>query len=164
MTTMSLFERAGVAVTEPEPMTEVRLGHRSAQISLAKKRREALDKLIPILESLEGKDVYIGWCTGSRGNFWVNNLKLGRLKVETPWWWFDKDHPPKHSGAPVIVLWGNRGGSVRIFTDLLVNVREQEHQGYTLWLVDFWNGFGEYPINHYRPIGFESLDIVRFKD
>ena len=163
-TQLDLFGEAKVGVEEPEPVTEVWQGRHSAQIPMRKRRREALDKLIAVLDQLEGKDVFIGWCGGSRSNFWINNLKLGRLKVEKPWWWFDKDHPPKYSGAPVIVLWGSRGASVRIFTDLLVNIREQEYQGYTLWLVDFWNGFGEYPLDPYKPWGYESLDIVRFKD
>ncbi|MBA7673194.1 hypothetical protein ES703_81382 [subsurface metagenome] len=163
-TQMSLLEEAGVEVREPEPMTEVKLGHRSTAVAMRKKRRQALDQLVETLDQLEGKDVYIGWCGGARSNFWLNNLKLGRLKVEKPWWWFDKDHPPKHYGAPVIVLWGSRGASVRIFTDLLEKIREQEYQGYTLWLVDFWNGFGEYPIDPFKPQGCESLEIVRFKD
>ena len=163
-TQMGLFEEAKVSVAEPEPMTPVRVGSRVAQIPLRKKRREALTRLMEVLDQLEGKDIHIGWCGGSRSHWWLNHLKLGRLKVEKPWWWFDKDHPPKYYGAPVIVLWGSRGASVRIFTDQLVNIREQEYQGYTLWLVDFWNGFGEHPIDPYRPQGYVSLDIVRFKD
>lgn len=163
-TQLDLFGEAKVTVEEPEPMTTVKVGHREAQIPLRRKRREALDRLISVLDELEGKDVYIGWCGGTRSHFWLNHLKLGRLEVEKPWWWFDKDHPPKHYGAPVIVLWGSRGASVRIFTEQLTNVRRQEYQGYTLWLVDFWNGFGESQLDPYKPNGYESLDIVRFKD
>ena len=54
--------------------------------------------------------------------------------------------------------------SVRIFTDRVVNLRQQEYQGYTLWLLDFWNGTGEHPIYPYRPPGYTSLEIVRFKE
>ena len=164
MTTLSLFEQAGVEVAEPEPTTEVRLGHHSVQTPLRRKRREALEKLIEVLEKLEGKDVYIGTYGGAQSHFWINCLKLGRLRLgyspykypTAPW---KGDYTPS-----VVVLWGNREGSVRIFTDQLVDVREQECFGYTMWLVDFWNGFGEYPINPYRPEGSVSLEIVRFKD
>jgi len=64
----------------------------------------------------------------------------------------------------VVVLWGNREASVRIFTDQVVSLRQQEYQGYTLWLLDFWNGFGQHPLDPYRPKGYVSLEIVRFKD
>jgi hypothetical protein len=153
---MNLFHENKVEVSKSEQNTPVRVGNRIAQIPLRRRRREALEKLIPILDQLEGKDVYIGSYFGSHNHFWANNLKLGRLRVE------------KISGGDrfpsVIVLWGSRYASVRIFTDQLVAVREQEYSGYTLWLLDFWNGFGEHPIDPYRPIGYVSLDIARFKD
>ena len=77
---LSLLEET--EVSQPEPKTEVRLGHRSARVSLAKKRREALEKLTSILNQLEGKDVYVSWCGGARSHFWLTNLKLSRLQVE----------------------------------------------------------------------------------
>jgi hypothetical protein len=59
----------------------------------------------------------------------------------------------------VVVLWGARRGwrqqSIKLFLDQLVNVRKQD--GY--WLIDFWNGFGEYPINPYKPAGYGSIEI-----
>jgi hypothetical protein len=155
-TQLDLFGEAKVNVEEPEPTTTVRVGHRAAQIPLQKKRREALERFGALLDELEGKDIYIGWCGGSRCHFWLNNLKLGRVRVEK--------HISGNNIPSLIVLWGNRGGSVRIFTDQVINLREQDYQGYTLWLLDFWNGFGEYPIDRSNPIGYESLDIVRFKD
>jgi len=160
-TQMSLFKEAKVSVAEPEPMTPVRVGSRVAQIPLRKRRRQALERLMEVLDQLEGKDVYIGTCGGANSHFWLDKIKLGRLKLEF--------HPYRITGPGdytpgVIVLWGNRGGSVRIFTDQLVNIREQVYQGYTLWLVDFWNGFGQHPIDPYRPQGYVSLDIIRFKD
>lgn len=140
----------------PESKTRIRVGNRFAQIPLSHKRREALAKLLPLLDQLEGKDIYIGSYFSSQNHFWASNLKLGKLKVE------------KHSSGDklpsVIVLWGSRGASVRIFTDQIVAVREQQYSGYTQWLLDFWNGFGEHPIDPYRPIGYVSLHIVRFKD
>ena len=158
MRTLSLFEQAGVEVTEPEPMTRFQVGTRIAQIPLRKRRREALQRLSEVLDQLEGKDVYISTYGGAGSHFWLNYLKLGRLKAQKITGFSSPNLPA------VVVLWGSRGGSVRIFTDQLVNVREQEYQGYTLWLLDFWNGFGEYPIDPYRPRGYVSLDIVKFKD
>ena len=152
---LGLFEEAEVEVKQPEPRTPVRVGTRVAQVPLRKKRREALEKLMHVLDLLEGKDVYISTYGGAHNHFWLHNLKLGRLKVER---FRGGDNMPS-----VIVLWGNRGASVRIFTDQVVNLREQEYESYTLWLVDFWNGFGEHPIDPYRPRGYVSLDIVRFK-
>ncbi|GAI61182.1 unnamed protein product, partial [marine sediment metagenome] len=133
-TQLDLFGEAKVEIAQPEPMTEVRLGHRSVRIPLRKKRRESLTKLMGILAQLEGKDIYIGsYDTGGR-HYWVNNLLLRRLQLEY--------HPFRFKDAidyipSVIVLWGSRGGQVRIFTDYLVAVREQEYMGYWHWLLDF---------------------------
>jgi len=157
-TQLALFEEARVNVREVENPISLRVGSRIVQIPMAKKRREALEKLGEVLDQLEGKDVYISSCGGARSHFWINRLKLGRLRVEMMSGFRSPNLPS------VIVLWGNRDGSVRIFTDQLIEVREHEYQGYTMWLLDFWNGFGEYPIDPYRPPGYTCLDIIRFKD
>jgi hypothetical protein len=154
-TQLDLFGKAGVkvGVERPEPPTKVRLGNRQAQVSLHRQRREALEKFGILLDQLQGKTVWLGTYGGSGSHFWMDNLKLENLQTE------------KFGDPPgVIVLRGRRFASVRIFTDQVVNLREREYQGYTLWLLDFWNGFGEYPINPYRPKGYVSLDIVRFKE
>jgi len=147
-------------IEEPEPMTEVRLGHRAAQYPLRKKRREAIAKLLEILEQLEGKDIHVGSYEAGGRHFWLDNLKLPRLKVDF--------HPypitkPGDFIPGVIVLWGNRSSQVRIFTDYLVAVREQEYQGYWLYLLDFRNGFWENPIDNWRS-HYACLQITRFKD
>lgn len=156
-TQLDLFRQAEVEVREPEPKTDVRLGSRRAWVNSRQKRREALEKLLEVLIQLEGKDVHIAHCGGPRTNFWIDNLKLGRMRVEHPM--FANDQLPS-----TIVLRGNRGGYVRIFTDRVVNLRCQEYLGYTLWLLDFWNGWGEYPIDRYRMPGYDSLCIKRFRD
>jgi hypothetical protein len=155
-TQLSIFEEAGVEVTQPEPKTAVRLGTREHHVNLAKKRREALIEFMGVLAELEGKDVYIGAYGGHGSHYWVDDLKLGRMTVESVFG--DKEVPA------VIVLRGSRGSSVRIFTDRAYALRRQEYFGYTLWLLDFWNGFGEYPIDPYRRKGCDSLHIKRFKD
>ena len=157
-TQLDLF--SGVTVAEPEPMTEVRLGRRSVRIPLRKKRREALKRLMDILAELEGKDVHIGCYEAGGRHVWFDNLKLPRLKLE----W----HPIRLRSDPnyipsVIVLWGSRSASVRIFTNYLVAVREQEYQGYWLYLLDFRNGTWEYPIDHFKS-HYACLTITRFKD
>ena len=138
-------------VKPAEPMAKVNLGRKSAQVPLRARRRQATTRLKEILASLEGKDILIGHCGGSRSHWWFNDLKLSRLKVE--WGLFGGDTPG------VVVLWGakrsQRQQSLRIFLNQLVNVREQD--GY--WLIDFWNGFGEYPIDPYKPPGYDSLHI-----
>ena len=159
-TQLDLFSEAKVSVAEPEPMTPVRVGSRVAQIPLHKKRREACSRLMEILEDLEGKDIHIGSYAGGGRHFWFDNLKLPRLQLE----W----HPIRLSSDPkyipgVIVLWGSRGASVRIFTHYLVAVREQEYQGYWLYLLDFRNGFWEHPIDTYYS-HYACLQITRFKD
>jgi hypothetical protein len=153
---MALFEEAKVEVEKQEPPTIVRIGKREPRVQLYKKRREALEKLKTLLAELEGKDVYISFCNGARGHFWLNNLKLTALKVESLA--FGSQLPS------VVVLRGRKEACIRIFTDRVVNLRQQEYQGYTMWLLDFWNGWGEYPLDQYRPLGYESLDIIRFKD
>jgi len=155
-TQLSIFEEAGVEVTQPEPKTAVRLGTRERHVNLAKKRREALKEFIGVLAELEGKDVYIGAYGGHGSHYWVDDLKLGRMTVESVFG--DKEVPA------VIVLRGSRGSSVRIFTDRVYALRRQEYFGYTLWLLDFWNGFGEYPIDPYHPPGCDSLHIKQFNN
>jgi hypothetical protein len=155
-TQLGIFEEAGVEVTQPEPKTAVRLGTRERHVNLAKKRREALTEFGDVLAELEGKDVYIGAYGGHGSHYWVDDLKLGRMTVESVFG--DKEVPA------VIVLRGSRGSSVRIFTDRAYALRRQEYFGYTLWLLDFWNGFGEYPIDPYRRKGCDSLHIKRFND
>jgi len=155
-TQLGIFEEAGVEVTQPEPKTAVRLGTRERHVNLAQKRREALTEFGDVLAELEGKDVYIGAYGGHGSHYWLGDLKLGRMKVESVFG--DKEVPS------VIVLRGSRGSSVRIFTDRAYALRRQEYFGYTLWLLDFWNGFGEYPIDPYRRKGCDSLHIKRFND
>ena len=147
-------------IEAPEPMTEVRLGRRSVQYPLHKKRREALARLIELLEQLEGKDIYIGSYDAGGRHYWVDNLLLRRLQLEF--------HPyritgPGDSIPGVIVLWGNRGACIRIFTDYLVAVREQEYQGYWHYLLDFRNGFWDSRLDEFKS-HYACLQITRFKD
>jgi hypothetical protein len=157
---LGLFEEAGVKISEPEPTTEVRLGKHSVRIPLRKNRREALTKLMDILADLEGKDIYIGSYDAGGRHFWVNNLLLRRLRLE--YYPFHSKHDIGYIPG-VIVLWGNRAGSVRIFTDYLVDVREQEYQGYWLWLLDFRNGFYDSKLDEFKS-HYTCLSITKFKD
>ncbi|GAH33129.1 unnamed protein product, partial [marine sediment metagenome] len=93
---------------------------------------------LDILKELEGKDIYIGSYDAGGRHYWVDNLLLRRLQLEYYPFRFkdDTNYIPS-----VVVLWGSRSGQVRIFTDYLVAVREQEYQGYWHWLLDFRNGF-----------------------
>ena len=155
---LDLFE--GTKLAEPEPTTTVRVGKRSAQIPLRKQRREAVNRLMEILEELEGKDIHIGSYDASGRHFWLDNLKLPRLQLE----WHPIRLRSDQTYIPsVIVLWGSRSAQVRIFTDYLVAVREQEYQGYCHYLLDFRNGFGQSPIDSYRS-HYACLTITRFKD
>ena len=157
-TQLDLFD--GVKLAEPEPLTTVRLGRQTAQIPLRKKRRESTRRLMEILEELEGKDIHIGSYDSGGRHYWLDTLKLPRLKLE----W----HPTRFKQDPsyipnVIALWGSRGATVRIFTDYLVAVREQEYQGYYHYLLDFRNGFWQSPIDNFRS-HYACLHITRFKD
>ena len=159
-TQLDLFGEAKVTVAEPEPMTPVRVGSRVVQIPLRRKRREALAKLIQILAELEGKDIWIGSYDAGGRHFWLDNLKLPRLKLD----FFPSRFRDDHNYIPsVIVLWGSRSAQVRILTDYLVAVRDQEYQGYWHWLLDFRNGLWEHPIDTYRS-HYACLTITRFKD
>jgi len=156
---LGLLEEAGVEVVKPDPMTTVRVGSRVAQIPLHKRRREACNKLMEILEELEGKDIHIGSYHAGGQHFRLENLKLPRLQLS----WYPPGRQTKNYIPSVIVLWGSRGSSIRIFTDYLVAVREQEYMGYWHWLLDFRNGFWEHPIDTYRS-HYACLTITRFKD
>jgi len=155
---LDLFE--GVKLPEPEPLITVKLGRKSARIPLRKQRREAITRLMEILEDLEGKDIHIGSYDAGGRHFWLDYLKLPRLQLE----WHPSRYKNDHNYIPgVIVLWGSRSASVRIFTDYLVAVREQEYQGYWHYLLDFRNGFWQSPIDNFRS-HYACLHITRFKD
>jgi len=155
---LDLFE--GVKLAEPEPLTTVKLGQKEARIPLRKQRREAITRLMEILEELEGKDIHIGsYDTGGR-HFWLDNLKLPRLQLE---WHPIRLQSDQNYVPSVIVLWGSRSACVRIFTDYLLSVREHEYQGYRHYLLDFRNGFWQSPIDTYRS-HYSCLHITRFKD
>ncbi|NVM24125.1 MAG: hypothetical protein HWN68_20395, partial [Desulfobacterales bacterium] len=136
-TQLDLFNEAKVEVEEPEPKTEVRLGKRTAQVPLRRQRREALTRLMELLAELEGKDIYIGSYEAGGRHYWLNNLLLRRLQLDYHPYRFNDD---TNYIPSVIVLWGSRGACIRIFTDYLVAVREQDYQGYWHWLLDFRNG------------------------
>src|SRR4030067_3843556 len=106
MAMLDLFNEAKVEIVKPEPMIEVRLGHRSARVPLRKQRRAALAKRMDILADLEGKDIHIGSYDAGGRHFWLDNLKLQRLRLE---------YHPFHlrddtSFIPTVLgLWGSRG-------------------------------------------------------
>jgi len=155
---LDLFE--GVKLAEPEPTTMVRLGRKTIQIPFRKKRREATNRLMEILGGLEGKDIYIGSYDAGGRHFWLDNLKLPRLQLE----WHPMRLKSDENYIPsVIVLWGSRSACVRIFTDYLVALREQEYQGYWHYLLDFRNGFWQSPIDNFRS-HYACLHITKFKD
>jgi len=154
---ISLF--GGVKLEEPEPTTPLRVGNREIQIPLRKRRREACNRLMEILEELEGKDIHISSYHAGGRHFNLNDLKLPRLKLD----YYPPDRLSQGYIPSVIVLWGSRSASVRIFTDYLVAVREQEYQGYWLYLLDFRNGFWEHPIDNYYS-HYACPTITKFKD
>ena len=96
-TQLGLFEEAKVSVAEPEPMTTVRVGSRVAQIPLRKRRRQALERLMEVLNQLEGKDIYIGSYDAGGQHYWVNNLLLRRLQLE----YFPSSSKPILATSPV---------------------------------------------------------------
>lgn len=157
-TQLDMFSK--VKLVEPEPTTTWKLKNKTVQIPMRKKRREALTRLMEILTELEGKDIWIGSYEAGGRHFWLDNLKLPRLQLEYYPMRFhdDKDYIPG-----VIALWGSKSACVRIFTDYLVAVREQEYQGYWHYLLDFRNGLWEYPIDNFRS-HYACLHITRFKD
>jgi hypothetical protein len=97
---LDLFEEAEVDLTERPPVrTTVQLGSHTAKPNLAKMRRQALKEFVELLEELEGKNIFIGFCGGSRSHYWCDKLRLGKLHAE---WHGTKENPG------VIVLWGKR--------------------------------------------------------
>ena len=155
---VDLFSEAKLET--PEPVAEIILGRHSVRFPLRRKRREALSRVMQILAMLEGKDVHISSYDVGVRYYWLHNLKLPKLRMEF--------YPSRYGEDPkyipsVIVLWGTRSAQVRIFTDYLVAVREQEYQGYWHYLLDFCNGFWQSPIDNFRS-HYACLHITRFKD
>ena len=156
MNQLGLFEKEEEQSYRIEEKTTVRLGTHSAQVSLKKRRREAWQKLKEILTQLEGKDVLVSSCGGARSHFWIDDLLLRRLEVEREWFL-------QKEGVPgVLVLWSGARAKgmqqqIRIFLDQLSNVRTNDYGSNVDYLIDFWNGWGEYPLNQFKPTGFVSL-------
>lgn len=156
MNQLGLFEKEEEQSYRIEEKTTVRLGSHSAQVSLKKRRREAWQKLKEILTQLEGKDVLVSSCGGACSHFWIEDLLLHRLKVEHQWFL-------QKEGVPgVLVLWSGARAKgmqqqIRIFLDQLSNVRTNDCGSYVHYLIDFWNGWGEYPLNQFKPKGSVSL-------
>ena len=146
MEQLGFFAREDIKPVEPR--TTVRIGKKAAKVPLARRRREATEKLKALLAELEGKDILISYCGGSRSHWWFDDLRLSRLKVEGGL-----------SSSGVLVLRGTNRQNVRISLHCLWNVREQHYDGKPYWLVDFWNGWREYPVDPYRPKGYESLTM-----
>ena len=142
MNQLGLFEKEELEECRIEPKTTVRLGPRHAEVSLAKRNKEALARLKEILAELEGKDILVSqYC-----DFWrYQGLRLSRLKIH--WWSFG--HPERPS---VIVLYGNKGAEVRIlYPRHLYHVRTQYYMSNKpYYLLDFWNGFWQDPIDKYH--------------
>ena len=156
MQQLSLLDSEEKQSYQIEEKTTVKLGKRRAEVSLRKRRREATKKLKEILAQLEGKDILVSFCGGAQVHFWVDDLLLRRLKVK--WVLLSQEWPN------VLILRGTRSKGrqqhIRIFLEHLINVREQYYgDGRPYYLIDFWNGWGEYPIDQYRPKGYVSLDI-----
>lgn len=150
-----------VVLDEPvdDGVVSLKTKHREIRIPLKKKRREAIGKLLEVLADLEGKGVYVGTYDAGGRHFWIDNLKLERLQLEF--------HPMRLRSDTnwlpgVIVLWGRRGGHVRIFTDYLVALREQEYQGYWHWLLDFRTGLWEHNLDSWRS-HYACLHLTKFK-
>ncbi len=158
MQQLGLFEKEEGQNYQIEEKTTVRLGRHSAQVSLKKRRREAWQKLKEVLAQLEGKDILISSCWGAHNHFWADDLLLRRLQVERGWRWDSQSGDP----PSVIVLWSGvrvKGMQqhVRVFLDQLSNVRTNDYGSYIHYLIDFWNGWGEYPLDQYRPKSSVSL-------
>jgi hypothetical protein len=153
MNQRGLFQTVELQHCNIEPQTTVRLGTRSAQVSLRKRRKEATEKLKAILAELEGKDILVSqYCD----YWWYSGLRLGRLQVE---WSSSGGELPN-----VVALWGTRGATVRIFLDRLYQLREQYHNsGKPYYLLDFWNGFGQSPLEQCRRGGYQCLHIQQAK-
>ncbi len=151
---LGLFEEATAKLEVPDPPTTVRLGNHQVQVPLRRQRRQAVTRLLELLKELEGKDIHIGSYEAGGRHFWLDNLKLPRLQLE---------YHPNEDIPGVVVLWGSRGAYVRIFTDYLVAVREQEYMGYWHYLLDFRNGFWQSPVDNYRS-HYACLTITRFKE
>jgi len=146
---LSLLEKEEEQNYRIEEKTTVRLGRHSAQVSLKKRRREATQRLKEVLAQLEGKDILVSqYCAF----WWYNALRLSRLHTE--WGIFGATLPN------VIVLWGTRSQSIRIFLDHLYNLREQYYgSGKPYYLLDFWNGYQESLSGKYERTGYECLHI-----
>ena len=68
----------------------------------------------------------------------------------------DKDK----SVPAVMVFRGAKGAEIRMFTDKLFGFRAQYHdKGKPYYLIDFWNGFADHPIDKYKHHGYQSLDL-----
>lgn len=126
---------------------------RYALVPLQTRRRKAMAKLNATLLELQGQTVYIEYY--SRGHFYFNQLRLSDLRVRS-WVCWGRELPG------MVWIEGQKGASIRIDTGQLYDVRRQEYEGYTHWLIDCYNGFKTHELDKYKPPGFDSISINRF--
>jgi len=152
----NLMETGTVPTAKEEKRVEVKLGNRAVQYPIERKRRETWEKLKPVLLSLEGKDIFISSYDSGGRHYWSDNLKLAKLGLDFP---LGRNDPVPF----VFVLRGRRGACVRVLTEFMYELRIQEYSGYTSYLVDFRNGFGESPIDRYKD-NYNCLHFNVFND
>ena len=147
MEQLALLDRTEREKCEVDKGTTVKLGKRSVRVFTRRKNREAVERLKGILSQLEGKDILV---SQHCDYWWYQGLRLKRLQVQ---WFHD------NSG---LVLWGTRGAQVRIlWLKFLQQVREQHYgDGKPYYLLDFWNGFRNEPIDKYYRGGYQCLQIT----
>lgn len=139
-------------------VTPVRLGQRVASVKLNKKRREALIRFVEAMKEAEGKDLAIEVNPGSSGSFRLVGLKLQRMQMQ--------NYPPSYFEREIpwsVNLWGRGNQSIWIDTQLVTGLRVQEYMGFTIYFLDFWNGFDGYPRSPYKP-HYQCLHISVIKE
>jgi hypothetical protein len=130
---------------------------RYALLPLATRRRQAMVKVRAMLLELEGQTVYISVDSGTRGHFHLDNLRLSNLRIRRWSCWGD-DFPG--------YWWieGQKGACIRINTAQLYDLRRQEYEGHTHWLVDCFNGYRTHELDKYKMPGFDCLSIIQYGD
>jgi len=146
MEQLSLLKKTETKQYDVDKGTVVKLGRHTTRVFTRRRNKEAIERLKEILSQLEGKDVLI---SQHCDYWWYQDLRLKKLGAQ---WFHD------NSG---LVLWGTKGAEVRIlWLKFLYNFREQYYgNGKPYYLLDFWNGFRNEPLNNYYRGGYQCLQI-----
>ncbi len=146
-----------VVLDEPETIAQRdgirthKTRYKTIQIPVRRRRREAIKALLPLLKEWVGTTLYVEPSNAGQRHFWTQGLRFDMMRVEFFPWGFNPEKSDLEKELPsVIVLWGKKGGQIRIFTDYLEKLRVNDYGDCKHYLLDFRCGVGQWSLDKWH--------------